>query len=91
MNRFPRDGGRKREIGICRGSRDIEQHCHSEPVRFPGVGISIEFQAAYRHPFVGAVNDRPRKCTEFQRAFTSYDSFSPKEIRIGHLSLPGAQ
>ena len=25
------------------------QHCHSEPVRFPGVGISIEFQAAHRH------------------------------------------
>ena len=24
-----------------------------------GVGISIEFQAAYRHPFVGAVIDRP--------------------------------
>ena len=36
-----------------------EQHCHSEPVRFPGVGISIEFRAAYRHPFVGAVIDRP--------------------------------
>ena len=47
-------------------SRRIEQHCHSEPVRFPGVGISIEFQAAYRHPFVGAVIDRPQKRAEFQ-------------------------
>ena len=48
------------------GSQGIEQHCHSEPVLFPGVGISIEFWAIYRHPFVGAVIDRPQKCTEFQ-------------------------
>ena len=27
--------------------------CHSEPVLFPGVGISIDFRAIYRHPFVG--------------------------------------
>ena len=26
-----------------------EQHCHSEPVRLSGVGISIEFWAAHRH------------------------------------------
>ena len=45
---------------------DFEQHSHSEPVRLSGVGISIEFQAAHRHPFVGAVIDRPRKYTEFQ-------------------------
>ena len=43
-----------------------EQHCHSEPVLLSGVGISIEFQAAHRHPFVGAVIDRLQKCTEFQ-------------------------
>ena len=40
---------------------------------------------------VGAVIDRPRKCTEFQHKFTLNGTFSPKEIRIGHLSLPGAQ
>ena len=34
------------------------------------LGISIEFQAAYRHPFVGAVIDRPRKRAEFRRKFT---------------------
>ena len=27
---------------------------------------TIEFQAAYRHPFVGAVIDRPQKCVDFQ-------------------------
>ena len=43
-----------------------EQHCHSEPVRTTFVGISIEFWAIYRHPFVGAVIDRPQNCTEFQ-------------------------
>ena len=37
----------------------IVRTCHSEPVLFPGVGISIEFWAIYRHPFVGAVSDRP--------------------------------
>ena len=31
------------------GSQGIEQHCHSEPVLFPGVGISIELQATHRH------------------------------------------
>ncbi len=36
-------------------SAGIEQHCHSEPVLTTFVGISIEFQAAYRHPFVGVV------------------------------------
>ena len=30
-------------------SRRIEQHCHSEPVRLSGVGISIEFQIIHRH------------------------------------------
>ena len=30
-------------------SQGIEQHCHSEPVLFPGVGISIELQATHRH------------------------------------------
>ena len=25
-----------------------EQHCHSEPVRLSGVGISIDFQSAFR-------------------------------------------
>ncbi len=69
----------------------IEQHCHSEPVRFPGVGSSIEFQEAYRHPSVGAVIDRPQKCTEFQNKITLNGTFSPKEIRIQNLSLPGAQ
>ena len=40
-------------------SLGFEQHCHSEPVRLSGVGISIEFRAAYRHtacsnlPFLG--------------------------------------
>ncbi len=53
--------------------------------------VFIEFQIAYRHPFVGAVIDRPRKCTEFQNKFALNGTFSPKEIRIGHLSLPGAQ
>ena len=33
------------KLGIWRDVRT----CHSEPVRFPGVGISIEFRAAYRH------------------------------------------
>ena len=56
-----------------------------------GVGISIEFPAAHRHPFVGAVIDRPRKCNEFQNKFTLNGTFSPKEIRIGHIPLPGAQ
>ena len=40
---------RKRINGICGESHGLEQHCHSEPVRLTGVGISIEFQAAYRH------------------------------------------
>ena len=31
------------------GSAGPEQHCHSEPVRLSGVGISIEFWAAHRH------------------------------------------
>ena len=30
-------------------SQGIEQHCHSEPVLFPGVGISIELQTTHRH------------------------------------------
>ena len=33
--------------------RGIEQHCHFEPVRTTLVGISIEFRAVHRHPFVG--------------------------------------
>ena len=37
------------KLGICRAVRTG----HSEPFRFPGVGISIEFRAIYRHPFVG--------------------------------------
>ena len=73
------------------GSAGSEQHCHSEPVRTTFVGISIEFQAAHRHPFVGAVIDRPRKRTEFQQKFPSNGNFSPKEIRIWKLPLPGAQ
>ena len=68
------------KLGISRGKSGHRTTSHSEPVRLSGVGISIEFQAAYRHPFVGAVIDRPQKST-----------FSPKEIRIGHLPLPGAQ
>ena len=50
-----------------------------------GVGISIEFQAAYRHPFVGAVIDRPRKRTEFQQKFPSNGTFSPKKYEYGNF------
>ena len=35
-------------LEFAEGSQGVEQHCHSEPVRFPGVGISIDFQAAFR-------------------------------------------
>ena len=38
-------------------SYQITGHCHASA--HTGVAISIEFQAAYRHPFVGAVIDRP--------------------------------
>ena len=27
-------------LEFAEGSQGVEQHCHSEPVRFPGVGIS---------------------------------------------------
>ena len=30
-----------------------EQHSHSEKVAHTGTGISIEFRAIHRHPFVG--------------------------------------
>ena len=39
----------------------------------------------------GAVIDRPHKHTEFQHQFTSNDTFSPKEMRIPDIFLPGAQ
>ena len=55
-----------------------------------GVAISIFFLTTYRHPFVGAVIDRPCKCTEFQHKFTSNGTFSPKEMRISYIFLPGA-
>ena len=55
-----------------------------------GVAISIFFLTTYRHPFVGAVIDRPCKCIEFQHKFTSNGTFSPKEMQISYIFLPGA-
>ena len=65
-------------------SQGIEQHCHSEPVLFPGVGISIEFWAIYRHPFVGAVIDRPpgRARTQVVTNLV-YNRFCPDPLGIG--------
>ena len=39
----------RRKLEFVEVSARPEQHCHSEPVRLSGVGISIEFQAAHRH------------------------------------------
>ena len=41
------------EFGELSNYRSLRASAHT------GVAISIEFQAAYRHPFVGAVIDRP--------------------------------
>ena len=57
----------------------IEQHCHSEPVRFPGVGIPIEFRAIYRHPFVGDGFPVPRNsetCMGRDGKPVPYDAFT---------------
>ena len=62
------------KLGICRAVRT----CHSEPVRTTFVGISIVLQIACRHPFVGAVIDRPQKRAEFQYKSTEKGTFSPK-------------
>ena len=40
---------------------------------------------------VGAVIDRPRKHTKFQHEFRLYSTFSPEEMQIWNLPLPGAQ
>ena len=83
-------------IGLTQQNEKLEiwrivRTCHSDKVAHTGVGISIEFRAIYRHPFVGAVIDRPRKRAEFRRKFTSNGTISPKEMRIWKLFLPGAQ
>ena len=57
----------------------IEQHCHSEPVRFPGVGIPIEFRTIYRHPFVGDGFPVPRNsenCMGRDGKPVPYDAFT---------------
>ena len=51
---------RKRINGNLSNSRSLRASPQT------GVAISIEFQAAHRHPFVGAVIDRPQKCVDFQ-------------------------
>ena len=48
------------EFGELSNYRSLRASAHT------GVAISIEFQAAYRHPSVGAVIDRPQKYDEFQ-------------------------
>ena len=73
------------KLGIWR----ILGHCDKLAHYF--VAISIFFLTTYRHPFVGAVIDRPCKCTEFQHKFTLNGTFLPKEMRISDLFLPGAQ
>ena len=57
----------------------IEQHYHSEPVRFPGVGLPIEFRAIYRHPFVGDGFPVPRNsetCLGRDGKPVPYDAFT---------------
>ena len=41
---------------------------------------TIEFQAAYRHPSVGAVIDRPQKYDEFQNKVPLKVTFSLREM-----------
>ena len=63
------------KLGICRAVRTG----HSEPVRFPGVGISIEFRAIYRHPFVGNGFPVPRNsetCLGRDGEPVPYDAFT---------------
>ena len=62
------------EVSAC-----TEQHCHSEPVRTTFVGISIEFRAIYRHPFVGDGFPVPRNsetCVGRDGKPVPYDAFT---------------
>ena len=59
----------------------IPRHC--DKVAHTGVAIPLEFQAAHRHPFVGAVIDRPpgRARTQVVTNLV-YDRFCPDPLGI---------
>ena len=70
---------RKIQIGICRGERTPEQHCHLRTSAHYFVGISIEFRTIYRHPFVGDGFPVPRNletCMGRDGKPVPYDAFT---------------
>ena len=66
-------------LEFAEGSQGVEQHCHLRTSAPASVGISIEFRAIYRHPFVGDGFPVPRNsetCMGRDGKPVPYDAFT---------------